>query len=183
MLYLNLKKAAPPAVSTDSKSAKQTARSYEESFNRVAPGVHGEPTESSPSGSWDTLSELDQEIEEKRKNDKKLSQELGIIKEDPPKKKGDDDKENLTKSLISLVHYYSENIVNDAPNPAEVEFLTTQCFKSIQVEDERGVLKSVNVPYTVEDVRAGRAMITGRRRSEFNSWLQDRLRKSISKLT
>lgn len=180
-IYLDLKKAVQvPNTSTGPVTDRHAARKYDESFNRQHSGaLGGEPTHDDPQqgGKWshDEEDTVDSELEEKRKKDMKIAQERGIILESAKKSEAADILKSFSSALSSHVEQF-------APNPAELEYLTTQCYKSELIQSEFGPDKYLRVPYTRDDVFSGRARIEGSERAKFNSWLQERFQKSLGKL-
>lgn len=181
-IYLDLKKAVQvPNTSTGPVTDRRAARQYEESFNRQSAGaLGGEPTHDDPQqgGKWshDEEDSVDNELEAARKKDSQIAQERGIILADKT------EKSEAAEMLKSFASALGSHLDQFAPNPAEVEYLTTQCFKSEVIQSEFGPDKYLRVPYTRDDVFSGRARIEGLERAKFNSWLQERFQKSLGKL-
>ncbi len=181
-LYLDLKKAVQvPNTATDTPDDRRASRSYNESFSRRPGGVMGGDASSDDpqqGGKWSHEDALDDDLENDRKRDTQIAQERGIIS----KPKEDTAKSEAVEMLKSFAAYLHAQVEPNLPNETEIEYLTTQCYKSESVVDKFGREENVRVPYTREDVIKGRARIEGSERSRFNDWLQERFQKSLGKL-
>ncbi len=177
-LYLDLKKAVGqvPSTSTGTVSERQGARSYNESFSRQSSGVTGgdpSPDDPQSGGKWSHEDSLDDDLEADRKRDTEIAQERGIVAKP----------ENTKKSeAVEILKSLTESLRTPMPNEVEIEYLTTQCYKSETVIDQYGRVENVRVPYTRDDVIKGHARIDGYERSRFNAWLHERFQKSLGKL-
>lgn len=182
-LYLDLKKAVGqvPSTATESPDDRRASRQYNESFSRRPGGVGNDASHDDPrqGGKWSHEESLDDELENDRKRDTQVAQERGIISKPEETKKSSDEAVDILKSFADHMRAQVEPYM---PNEAEIEYLTTQCYKSETVLDRFGQVENVRVPYTREDVIKGRARIQGLERARFNDWLQERFQKSLGKL-
>lgn len=180
-LYLDLKKAVGqvPSTATEPVDDRRAARQYNESFSRRSSGVTGgdaSADDPQQGGKWSHDEPLDDELENDRKRDTQIAQERGIIR------KPDTQKSEAAEILKSFAAGLQAQVAPNMPNEAEVEYLTTECYKSETVIDKYGREENIRVPYTRDDVIKGYAKIEGSERSRFNAWLQERFQKSIGKL-
>lgn len=180
-LYLDLKKAVGqvPSTSTDTPDEGRAARAYNESFARRPGGVANDAKHDDPQvgGKWSQGDSLDAELEEDRKRDTQIAQERGIV-QGPEAKKSE-----AAEILKSFAAEMQAQVAPYMPNDTEIEYLTTQCYKSESVLDSRGVESIVRTPYTRDDVQKGYARIEGSERARFNDWLHKRFVESLGKLT
>lgn len=161
-LFLDLRKAVTvPNTGTDSSSGAKTARAYKESFDQDHSGVTGgDASEDDPEVGkrWKSDENADDDLEEDRKRDTEIAQERGVVGKPPEEAKKALD---IIKALNTDLQ---EQLYKSQPNEREVEYLTTVCG------------------YEYDDVVKGRARIVGRERDLFNTWLHNRLRKSLNRL-
>lgn len=181
-LYLDLVKAGGqvPSTSTDTPDDRKASRSYNESFSRRPGGVSGgDASHDDPhqGGKWGHGEPLDDELEDDRKRDTQIAQERGIVNGGETTEKSE-----AADMFKSISFAMAEHVTGSMPDDAEVEFLTTECYKSESVVDSFGRVENIRVPYTRDDVVRGRARIVGSERSRFNDWLQERFQKSLGKL-
>lgn len=179
-LYLDLKKAVQvPSTGTDTPDERRASRQYNESFSRRPQGVHSDGSHDDPQqgGKWSHEEPLDEELENDRKRDTQIAQERGIVR--GPEGTAKSEAADMLKSFAAALQ---AQVAPSMPNETEVEYLTTQCYKSETVINKYGCEENIRVPYTREDVIKGRARIEGSERSRFNDWLQERFQKSLGKL-
>lgn len=180
-LYLDLTKAVAqvPSTATDTPDDRRASRQYNESFSRRPGGVGNDASHDDPQqgGKWSHGESLDDDLEEDRKRDTQIAQERGIVPKPEQTKKSE--AAEMLKSLAGLLHAQVEETL---PNDVELEYLTTQCYKSESVIDQYGRVENVRVPYTKDDVIKGHARIEGYERARFNAWLHERFQKSLGKL-
>ena len=182
ILYIDLKKAVGqvPSTATGPVDERRAVRQHNESFGRQSAGAAGgDPSHDDPQqgGKWSHDEPLDDELEADRKRDTQIAQERGIVSK--PEKTQKSEAVDILKSFTGALRAEVDAF---KPNDAEVEYLTTQCYKSETVVDQWGRVENVRVPYTRDDVVKGYARIEGSERSRFNAWLHDRLQKSLGKL-
>lgn len=181
-LYLDLKKAVGqvPSTSTDTPDERRASRQYNESFARRPNGVSGgDASHDDPQqgGKWSHEESLDEDLENERKRDSQIAQERGIVR--GPEGTAKSEAADMLKSFAAAL---TAQVAPNMPNETEIEYLTTQCYKSETVINRYGQEENIRVPYTREDVIQGRAKIEGSERSRFNDWLQERFQKSLGKL-
>lgn len=178
--YIDLNKAGGqvPSTATSTVDDRQAARNYNESFSRRSSGVAGNDTQEDPQqgGKWSHDEPLDDELEADRKRDTQIAQERGIVS-----KPAEDTKKSETVEILKSLTSVLRNRVS-TPTESEIEFLTTQCYKSESVLTDYGTEKTVRVNYTKDDVMKGYARIEGADRVRFNAWLSERFQKSLGKL-
>jgi hypothetical protein len=176
-LYLDIdlmKAGAGQGVSggrDSNKTARRVKREYDESFNRMPVGVMGgdgkpDDPDKGPRHTHSEEDSLDEELEEKRQQDNKLSAERNLIGEDEEdeKKKEPTAKSLLDDTLDALHSIVQKSLNRYVINPVEQQFF-----------EEQG--------YTKDDIIKGKARFDVRTKEQYDGWLMNRMRKSMSDLS
>jgi hypothetical protein len=173
-LDIDLVKAGSGGISggrDSDKTARRAKREYDESFNRMPVGVmggdgHPDDPDKGPRHNHSEEDSLDTELEEKRQEDNKLSAERKLIPkddEDEEKEKEPTAKAMIEETLASLHGLVQKSLNRYVINPVEQQFF-----------EEQG--------YTKDDIIKGSARFDIRTKDQYDSWLMDRMHKSMSGL-
>lgn len=155
-----------PNAGMDSSSERKTALNHKESFTRVSPGVSGDsaaPDRPEVGAKWahDEESSVDEDVEKERNANKDLNDKRGVTK--APKKV------EKSSEALEIMKSFNSELKDELRfvklNPLEVEFL-----------------KSHFDGCTDDDINKGRVSITGRHRSAFTDWLNERLVRNSSNI-
>jgi hypothetical protein len=170
-LFIDLNKASgAPSAGVPPKTGDQAAENYKESYNTRNAGVSGDTAsyDNPDKGkkwtheedeSYDTKREGERQARNKKAADRNLvpsEEEAGL------KKAIGEDSLDMIKSLTRS---FQSAFGLEKFNPTEIEFL--QLVKG----------------FSLDEIRAGKAVITGPDRKVFSAWLNARFQKSLADLS